>query len=131
MTFRTLNLVASLVCVVLAVLLIAIPEVIYFLFSLTGDAVGDFLAKRAGMLFLGFATLLFYSRNAETSSTRSAISLGLIVAMAGLAMLGAYEYFRGYAGIGIWLAVFTEASFAIGYIFVLRSDRRPDKPSLS
>jgi len=64
MTFRNLNLAASLLCAVLAILLVALPEVIYFVFSLSGDELGNFLAKRAGMLFLGVATLLFFSRNA-------------------------------------------------------------------
>ncbi len=124
MTFRLLNQAATLLCLILSATLIFLPELIYFIFSLTGDAVGDFLAKRAGMLFLGLATLLYFSRNAEASSARSAISLGLAVAMGGLALLGSYEYFRGYAGVGIWLAIITEAGFAIGYTLVLRSDRQ-------
>lgn len=127
MTFRSINQAASLVCAILTVVLIFLPELIYLLFSLTGDAVGNFLAKRAGMLFLGLATLLYFSRNTEASSARSAISLGLAVAMGGLALLGAYEYFRGYAGVGIWLAIITETSFAIGYAFVLLSDWRTGK----
>lgn len=124
MTFRSINLAATLVCAILAVVLIFLPEFIYWLFSLTGDAIGDFLAKRAGMLFLGLATLLYFSRNSEVSSARSAISLGLAVAMCGLALVGTYEYFRGYAGPGIWFAIITETSFAIGYALVLFSDRR-------
>ena len=127
MTFRSINQAASLLCAILSVALIFLPELIYFLFNITGDAVGNFLAKRAGMLFLGLATLLYFSRNIEASSARSAISLGLVVAMGGLALLGAYEYFRGYAGIGIWLAIITETTFAIGYALVLLSDRRAGK----
>jgi len=127
MTFRSINQAASLLCAILSVVLIFLPELIYFLFNITGDAVGNFLAKRAGMLFLGLATLLYFSRNIEASSARSAISLGLVVAMGGLALLGAYEYFRGYAGIGIWLAIITETTFAIGYALVLLSDRRAGK----
>ena len=127
MTFRSINQAASLLCAILSVVLIFLPELIYFLFNITGDAVGNFLAKRAGMLFLGLATLLYFSRNIEASSARSAISLGLVVAMGGLALLGAYEYFRGYAGIGIWLAIITETTFAIGYALVLLSDRRDGK----
>ena len=127
MTFRSINQAASLLCAILSVALIFLPELIYFLFNITGDAVGNFLAKRAGMLFLGLATLLYFSRNIEASSARSAISLGLVVAMGGLALLGAYEYFRGYAGIGMWLAIITETTFAIGYALVLLSDRRAGK----
>ncbi len=124
MIFRSINLAASLVCAILAMVLIFLPELIYWLFNLTGDDIGDFLAKRAGMLFSGLAVLLYCSRNIEASSARSAISLGLAVAMGGLALVGAYEYFRGYAGAGIWLAIIAETSFAIGYAFVLLSDRR-------
>ncbi len=127
MTFRFINLAASVVCAILGVVLIFLPDLIYFIFSLTGDAVGDFLAKRAGMLFFGFATLLYLSRNTQDLNARSAISWGLVVAMGGLAMLGAYEYFRGYVGVGIWLAIVTEISFVIGYIYVLRSDQRLGK----
>lgn len=123
MTFRTLNLAAAFLCAVLAVLLVALPDVIYFIFNLSGDELGNFLAKRAGMLFLGVATLLFFSRNAQASDARSAISLGLWVAMAGLALVGLYEFFRGYAGLGILLAIATETSFAVCYFAVWRFDR--------
>ncbi len=123
MTFRSINLAASLVCIALSAILIFLPELIYFLFSLNGADIGDFLARRAGMLFLGLVTLLYLSRDAKASPTRTAIAAGLAVAFTGLALLGAYEYFRGYAGAGIWLAIITETCFAIAYTYVLRKDQ--------
>jgi hypothetical protein len=115
MTFRSLNLAATLLCAVLAVVLIFLPGLIYFIFNVDGAAVGDFLAKRAGMLFLGLAALLYASRDAGVSTARTAISPGLAVAMGGLAVTGVYEFVRGYAGPGIWLAILAETGFAAGY----------------
>ena len=74
------------------------------------------MARRGGALFLGLAAMLFLARNAESSPTRRAISIGLCLACATLAMLGLGEWIAGDAGVGIGLAAFFEfllsASFA-------------------
>ena len=101
------------------------PGVIYFLFTITGDPVGDFLARRAAMLFVALAVMCWASRDAAPSAARNAIALGLAVGMIGLALTGAYEFVRGYVGIGIWLAIFTELAIAAAF---LSACRRPQTP---
>ncbi|MBB1344114.1 hypothetical protein H5158_21170 [Pseudoalteromonas sp. SR45-6] len=67
------------------------------------------------MLFLGISVFSWFGRNAEHSESRQAICLSLSVSMFALAFLGSVEYLRGFAGIGILLAVITEASIALLY----------------
>lgn len=96
----------------LSAVLLLFPGLIYFLFNITGDPVGDFLAKRAAMVFLALAAICYASRNAAPSDARDAIALGIALGMTGLALTGLYEFLRGYVGIGIWLAIITEVTVA-------------------
>lgn len=76
---------------------------------------GDFLARRAAMLFLGIAILSFLARDAPASILRNAIAIAFAVMLLGLAATGLYEYARGYAGPGIWIAIVTEVAFAVAF----------------
>ncbi|MBL4805743.1 MAG: hypothetical protein JKY31_00455 [Rhodobacteraceae bacterium] len=113
MTYRVVSLAASVVCLLLCLILLLLPDVIYWLFNITGAEVSDFLARRAAMLFLGFAVLCFLGRNAEDSEMRRTVSVAMAIAMAGLAATGIFEFMRGYVGIGIWLAIVVEVAFAV------------------
>lgn len=75
MPFRIVSIAAAILCLTLASFLFVFPDFIYWIFGLDSHALGDFLAKRAAMLFLGFATLCYLSRNAEDCDLRRAISL--------------------------------------------------------
>ncbi len=116
MTYRVTSLVAAFICFTLGILLILVPDFIYWLFSLSGNDLGNFLARRAAMLFFGFATLCYLSRNAPDSALRRSIAAAVAVAMAGLALSGLFEFFRGYVGAGIWLAIVTEIGFALLFV---------------
>ena len=59
------------------------------------------------MLFFGISVFTWVARNTEHSESRQAICIGLSVSMFALALLGTIEFLRGYAGIGISLAVIT------------------------
>lgn len=113
--YQKLSLAAAALSMTLFVLLLIFPGVIYWLFELPADDTADFMSRRAALLFLGLAVVAFAGRNEPNSGMRRAVSLGMAVLMAGLAGLGAIEFFRGACGVGIWLAVVTEAAFAIAY----------------
>lgn len=52
-------------------------------------------------------------RNAAHSESRQAVCLGLSISMLALAVLGTAEYLRGFAGLGISLAVITKTILAL------------------
>ena len=79
------------------------------LFGIDEHSSALFIGRRAAMLFLGLAVLTWFIRNAGYSESRQAVCLCLAVSMLGLAILGIFEYLRGFASIGISLAVVTEA----------------------
>ncbi len=122
--FSTLNLYRSALYFALSATLIFAPDIVYWLFGVNGDDSGDFIAKRAGMLFLGLALVCSLSRKTNDSDARIAISVGLAASMSGLALSGVYEFYRGYVGPGIWLAIAFETVFAASYVCVLVSEHR-------
>ena len=73
------------------------------------------MARRAAMLFLGVAVVTFLSRETPPSQLRANLCLGLAIMMAGLTAVGVFEFIRGAVGLGIWLAIVTEISFALAY----------------
>lgn len=120
MTYRTVCLATCALYAAIALVLLLFPGLIYWLFDLTPDPLGDFLSKRAAMLFLALATICYLTRNASASEIRNAIALGIAFGMIGLALTGVYEFFRGYVGIGIWLAIVTEVVVAASFLSTRR-----------
>ena len=125
--FRTLVLSTATISVLLCVTLLLFPGLIWWLFAIEGDASGAFVARRTSTLFMGLATLCYLSRNAPPSPLRQAIAASIAVTMTALAALGLFEFLRGVAGPGIFLAIATEALLAMGFTKVAMSDR-PARP---
>ena len=92
----------------LVVLLLAFPWVIHLIVGIEASDGADVLARRAGMLFLGFGTIAFFCREAPLSHARQAVVMGQSVSMLGLACLGSIEFARGACGPGVMLAVSAE-----------------------
>ena len=112
MTYKSAALAATCLSLVLSITLALFPALIYWLLEVEQHPLGDFVARRASMLFLGLAALAFLSRNAAASEARKAICICFVVAMVGLAFTGLCEFMRGYVGPGIWLAISVELAFA-------------------
>ncbi len=116
MRFRTLSLATAALAITLFACLLLAPGLVLALFAVPIDAPAGFLARRAAMLFLGFAVLSYLARDVPHSSARQAVAAGVGASMLGLAMLGLAELARGYAGPGILLAVVGELAFAVGHL---------------
>lgn len=110
----------------LCITLIAVPEVIYWLFSLQANDVASFLAKRAGVLFLGFSVLCFLSRSSSNDEVQRLVSASIVSAMVAMALLGIYELLRGNAGLGILIAILVEAAIAILFTRILIQAKQPN-----
>lgn len=113
--FRVLSITAASISCLLFLTLLLVPQLIFMLFEIEATASASFLARRAAMLFLGYAVITYVSRNAEHSSARQAISLGLAATWVSLAVLGVFELVRGVAGFGILLAIGAELLLAFAY----------------
>lgn len=121
--FKLLSVTTALIALTLCGVLILIPEVLFMLFGIDGHGSAFFIGRRAAMLFLGLSVLAWFIRNAGHSESRQAVCLCFSVSMLGLAILGTVEYLRGFANIGIALAVVTEAILASLYFKVWLSGR--------
>jgi hypothetical protein len=121
-SFRTVAIVASSICLLLASGWLLAPQLILRVWQIAGPEPALVMARRGGALFLGLAATLFLARNAENSSARRAISTGLCLACATLAMLGIGEWIAGHAGIGIGLAAFVEILLSASFARTLFTD---------
>ena len=80
--------------------------------------------RRMGALYLGLSVMFFLARSAPVSVARTALSAGTVVACSLLALLGVYELSAGRVGPAILLSVVVEGLLALGYIWILFTDRR-------
>ncbi|MCF6322646.1 MAG: hypothetical protein L3J32_12900 [Rhizobiaceae bacterium] len=127
--FQKVSLAATLVYILLFLFLLFTPEFIFWIFQIEGSETADFIARRAAMLFLGLAIIAYFGRHSPNSIMRQAVSLGMGVSMVALAVLGAFEFFRGFSGPGIWFAILAETGFAIAYLSIWYTNRtRIDSP---
>ena len=116
MSYRNVSLSVACVFLSLCITLVLIPDVVYWLFGLEGNELGDFLAKRAGVLFFGFAVLCFGFRNSADKQVQSTVAVVVGTSMGLMALLGIFELVRGNSNFGILLAVFVEG--AIAFLFL-------------
>ncbi len=123
-TFKTLSVANAALTFILFCTLLFAPGLIFWTFSIQAGAAAIFIARRAAILFLGLSLISYGGRNAPHSDLRQSIVLGMFVLWALMACLGIFEFARGYAGIGILLAVVAELGFALGYWFIWKSNRR-------
>jgi hypothetical protein len=99
------------------------PVLIFKLFQVQGNESAFFISRRAAMLFLGIASFLWLGRNATHSELRQAICVGLSLSMFALAILGVFEFVRGFVGMGIFVAVLTETVIGFAYYRIWKNNR--------
>jgi len=131
LNYKTTSTYTALIAFALCTILILLPEMLFWIFSIEQTNSAFFVGRRMAMLFLGLAILLWVGRNAEHSESRQAICLSVVVSMCALAGLGVFEFQHGQAGAGILLAVFTEFVIAALYLKIwLLHHNKNIEPSL-
>lgn len=123
--FRPLTTFCAVLFSTLAPVLLLAPAVIYWLFGLEPHPLGDFMAKRAAVLFVGLAALCWLARNTQSAEVQRLVAATIGLSMACMALLGAVEFARANAGIGIWLAILAETSIATLYARTWLAHRQP------
>jgi len=86
----------------------------------------EFLARRAAMLMLGFAVLAFFGRKTSFSPARQVMALAISVNMAGFALMGLFEFWRGFVNAGILTAVTIESILAASYFLFWLTAKRAE-----
>ncbi len=118
--FRNLSILSTALAAALFLTLLFVPGLVFWLFQIATSESATFLSRRAAVLFLGFAILMWLIRNAENSPARRAICIGWGTTMTALAILGTLEFLRGFVGVGIFSAVFIEAFIGVSYLRLAR-----------
>ncbi|KGJ86821.1 hypothetical protein [Colwellia psychrerythraea] len=122
--FKILALFTSLLCFYIFYLLFKTPENFLSDVGVTGSEAAYFVARRAAMLMLGVSVLMFFSRNLQNGQARQAIALSLVVTMSSLALLGSYEFSRGFVNEGIIGAIIIESMLAMAFFTIWFVNRR-------
>lgn len=76
------------------------------------------VVRRIAALYTGLAVMFFFVRNAEPSTTRTALIAGTITGCMILAILGVYEFAIGHAASGILAAVSIEVALVLAFLYV-------------
>jgi hypothetical protein len=111
MTFEMLCKLAGTITAALCFTLLFAPGLIHWLFQIDSTSGADVMSRRAAMLFAGLSTLAFLTSEATTSELRRTTCAVVCITMAGLAVLGLFEWIRGAVGAGIILAITVELFF--------------------
>jgi hypothetical protein len=123
LNYKSVSTVTAFIAFILFLILLVAPVLIFMLFQVQGNESAFFISRRAAMLFLGIASFLWLGRNAIHSELRQAICIGLSLSMFALAVLGIFEFVRGFVGIGIFVAVSTEIIIGFAYYRVWKNKR--------
>lgn len=116
LSFRRVATLIALSFFTLALTLLFAPHVLLADWGLDVTASVAVVCRRAAALFAGIALMLFLARNAEPSSTRSALITGLVFSCLMLAALGCFELVVGHVTPRILVAVFIEVMFALALL---------------
>ena len=114
--FRILNQATAALSLGLFTCLLLAPQLIFALFAMEGGESAAILARRAAMLFLGLAMILWQTRNFENPEVCRAVAAGLATTMLSLAGLGLFEFLRGSVGPGIGVAMVAEIVVGVLYL---------------
>jgi hypothetical protein len=116
LTFNLLATVTSGLLFVLATSWAFAPRFVIAYWGVTYTPAVGVGMHRVAALFLGVGTMLFLARNAEPSSARHALSIGVFVGATALAAQLLWELARGSVkGAWVWAAIVIEAVIAIGF----------------
>ena len=116
MTYRHVALLGALLFAVLFLELLIDARLLIGPWGVDATPEAAFMGRRLGAAFLGFAVIFWLSRNLPASEARRAIALGISTALCVVACFGLYEFLRGFAGPGIFLAIAVEVLLAAGLL---------------
>jgi hypothetical protein len=124
MSFRTIAVITAIVALALGVGYLFVGALVVGRWQIQPTESVLLLSRRIGGLYLGLSVMYFLARSAPVSAARKALSAGTAVALSLLALLGIYEFTAGHAGPGILVSAVIESLIALGYIWILFTERK-------
>lgn len=118
LTFYRLSVFSSILFTVLATILMFAPVQMLSAWGVELTTEVGLVVRRIAALYTGLAVMFFFVRNAEHSTTRTALIYGTITGCMILALLGIYEFAVGHATSGILTAVFVEVALVLAFLYV-------------
>ena len=114
---RTLFTVVALLMVMLGTSWLFFPEAVLQSWSVQPDPSVVYVGRRYGVLLFGYAVILWQSRASHSSSARSAILAGGLVATGLMAIMSLIGVLSGVVGPAAWSAVVVEAVLALAFAY--------------
>ncbi len=127
-TYQVVSYLTSALYFYLFVMLLFFPASFLNDIGIKSTESAEFLARRAAMLMLGFAVLAFFGKKMYHSPARQVMALAISVNMAGFALMGLFEFWRGFANTGILTAVTIESILAASYFLFWLTAKRAEFP---
>jgi hypothetical protein len=124
MSFKTIAVISAMVTLVLGAGYLFFGALVVGRWQIEPTDSVLLLGRRMGALYLGLSVIVFLARSAPVSPARTAVCAGAAVMCSLLAILGVYELSAGRIGSAILASVAIEALLALGYIWILFTDRR-------
>lgn len=118
LTFYRLAVFTSVLFLILAMTWMFAPAQLLSGWGMELSTAVGLIGRRAAALYAGIAVMFFFTRNAEPSTTRTALITGIITSCSILALLGIYEFSTGHATSGILTAVFIEVALVLAFLYV-------------
>ncbi len=118
LSFHRLSVLTSILFILLAVILMFAPAMMLTGWGVELTTEVGLVVRRIAALYTGLAVMFFFVRNAEHSTTRTALIYGTITGCMLLACLGVYEFVIGHATSGILTAVFIEVALVLAFLNV-------------
>ena len=118
LSFYRLSVLTSILFILLATILMFAPDKMLAGWGVELTIGSGLFAIRIAALYTGLAMTFFMVRNAEHSTTRTALIYGMITSCMILATLGVYEFAAGHATSGILSAVFIEVVLSLLFMTV-------------
>lgn len=112
MTFRFVSRAVVLVCAVLFVMFLFVPQMYSPTYGVETDVSGQFMTRRAAPMFLAPMILLWVASSAPRSTLRDGIAVAVAVMFAGVAATGVFAWAQGKASPMILLAATGEVLIA-------------------
>lgn len=125
MKLRSLMIIKAIVCIVLGIPILLVPELFYSIFGLALTPAGTFTAREYGASLIGNFLLTWFARDVQDPLSRKAILLGmtfynaigfiatLVVVLSGVAN------FLGWGPVALYLF------FAVGFGYFLLKTPKP------
>jgi hypothetical protein len=124
MSFKTITIITAILMFVLGIGYLFAGTILIGRWQIEPTESVLLFGRRLAAFYLGLSVIFFLARSTPVSVARSALCAGTAVACSLLGLLGVYELSAGHAGPAILTSVVVEALLALGYIWILFTDRK-------